>query len=209
MDIYCSICGVQFTPKDRDQRLCSWQCRGKWAALTRPPRVPVERPCSICGAPIQSKGRNLAYCETCRVGPERACEQCGTTFRNPKPRTFCSVACRNRYIGQHSPTGSDHPNYKGVNRPYATHEWFLVRKLVRDRDDWRCRECGLARPAIKRLHVHHLVSRADWGNRSGHADDPANLITLCTGCHRKRHPRSSTAMKAGWVKRRARVAATP
>lgn len=50
------------------------------------------------------------------------------------------------------------------------------------RDNRRCQQCG--EPCAEgEADVHHLVPRA-----AGGVDDPANLITLCDGCHAARHP---------------------
>lgn len=46
----------------------------------------------------------------------------------------------------------------------------------------RCRSCG-ERCLAWETDVHHLVPRA-----AGGVDHPANLITLCDGCHAARHP---------------------
>ena len=60
--------------------------------------------------------------------------------------------------------------------------WREVRAIVLARDNRRCKGCGELCPAGE-ADVHHLVPRA-----AGGADDPANLITLCDGCHAARHP---------------------
>lgn len=65
----------------------------------------------------------------------------------------------------------------GRSEPEA--RWARVRALILERDGHRCVECG----ATTDLHVHHLVPR----HLGGH-DEPANLITLCAGCHGVRHP---------------------
>ena len=57
-----------------------------------------------------------------------------------------------------------------------------LRRSVLERDGFRCRDCG-AEEAARDLDVHHLVPRALGGT-----DEPANLITLCGGCHGARHP---------------------
>jgi ATP-dependent DNA helicase RecQ len=57
--------------------------------------------------------------------------------------------------------------------------WNTIRTFVLKRDGYRCVECG----ASQNLHVHHLVPR-----HLGGSDEPANLITLCAGCHATRHP---------------------
>ncbi|MBC8087290.1 MAG: RecQ family ATP-dependent DNA helicase [Phycisphaerae bacterium] len=61
-------------------------------------------------------------------------------------------------------------------------KWREVRAIVLDRDNRRCTECG-EHCANGDADVHHLVPRA-----SGGMDEPANLITLCDGCHAARHP---------------------
>jgi len=72
-------------------------------------------------------------------------------------------------------------------------DWEYRSKIVRERDDNRCRKCG--KKGV--LHVHHidLVKNGGvsvgWGpfriKRGGnHFLD--NLITLCLGCHLKEHP---------------------
>lgn len=61
-------------------------------------------------------------------------------------------------------------------------EWRAIRQIVLTRDDHRCRECGEI-CGKGDADVHHLVPRA-----AGGVDDPANLITLCDGCHAARHP---------------------
>jgi len=58
-------------------------------------------------------------------------------------------------------------------------EWKRTQQVVLKRDGHQCVECR----ATKDLHVHHLIPR-----HSGGKDDPANLVTLCSGCHASRHP---------------------
>ena len=65
--------------------------------------------------------------------------------------------------------------------------WDRVRRVVLDRDGWRCQRCG----SVGRLEVHH----AD-GDPS-HAD-PARLVTLCRGCHIAVHARALTPAEAAW-----------
>ncbi len=61
-------------------------------------------------------------------------------------------------------------------------EWREVRAIVLARDNGHCRDCG--NPCRRgEADVHHLIPRA-----AGGPDDPANLITLCDGCHARRHP---------------------
>lgn len=179
------VCPVCSGPLARGATTCSRDCRGKWVAANRRPRTPRLRPCAKCGVPVL--GHRPGLCEDCRA-PERVCASCGVAFRADSRRAlFCSHSCASRSNGSHPrPHGPDSPTYKGVNRPYATYEWFQSRDAARERDGWRCQDCGRTRPAV-RLHAHHLIARVDWGDRPGHPDDIANLVTVCTGCHVKRH----------------------
>ena len=53
--------------------------------------------------------------------------------------------------------------------------WVLVRRMVFNRDGYRCRLCG--RPG--RLECDHVRPL----HRGGAPYDPANLQTLCRRCH--------------------------
>jgi len=66
--------------------------------------------------------------------------------------------------------------------PESAEHWARARALVLARDRNTCQGCG--RPcAGGESDVHHLMPRA-----SGGSDEPANLITLCDGCHAAHHP---------------------
>src|SRR6266705_6299926 len=61
-------------------------------------------------------------------------------------------------------------------------QWRAVRAVVLARDAHVCRACGDT-CSQGEADVHHLIPRA-----AGGVDDPANLITLCDGCHAAHHP---------------------
>ena len=61
-------------------------------------------------------------------------------------------------------------------------QWRAVRAVVLARDSHACRACGET-CSQGEADVHHLIPRA-----AGGVDDPANLITLCDGCHAAHHP---------------------
>ncbi len=91
------------------------------------------------------------------------------------------------------------PNDYGPN-------WETQRNAARERDQYRCRECGIAEsPPLprgrgvrgegevqnKQHHVHHLRPFREFGYARGEnenylqANDLDNLITVCPSCHAK------------------------
>lgn len=75
------------------------------------------------------------------------------------------------------------PNDYGPN-------WQAQRKLVLERDGYRCRTCGASGDEIL-LHVHHIRPFREYGYVPGEnenyriANQLDNLVTLCPSCHRR------------------------
>jgi hypothetical protein len=65
--------------------------------------------------------------------------------------------------------------------------WQKKRLEIMERDDWACRDCS-GRNAT--LHVHH--NYYTYGKQPWEYPDSA-LVTLCDGCHEKRHGRAVVA----------------
>lgn len=57
-------------------------------------------------------------------------------------------------------------------------EWRKRRERALKRSDYKCQDCG----AVYGLSVHHLTYARVGDERE------EDLIVLCKGCHRKRHP---------------------
>ena len=77
-----------------------------------------------------------------------------------------------------SSLNSTHLRLKRPRLKLDPKEYEIVRTRVLQRDGWRCQECG----AMEALEVHHMQPRSQLGD-----DMMDNLITLCAGCHGKRH----------------------
>ena len=56
--------------------------------------------------------------------------------------------------------------------------YAMLRRVVLERDGWRCQQCGSPR----NLDVHHMRRRSALGD-----DAETNLITLCRKCHQSLH----------------------
>lgn len=77
---------------------------------------------------------------------------------------------------------------------YDSAAWKRVRSRVLRRDHYMCVDCRRYGRMVEAVEVHHIEHLEDAPER---ALDPANLISLCKACHRKRHPE-----KGGSVGRR-------
>ncbi len=53
-----------------------------------------------------------------------------------------------------------------------------LRRIILERDGWRCQKCG----SFRNLDVHHMRWRSALGD-----DAETNLITLCRECHQMLH----------------------
>ena len=71
--------------------------------------------------------------------------------------------------------------------PWA--EWAVVRLGIFQRDDFKCRYCGVHGVPLECDHVHP-VSR-------GGTDDKSNLVTACIACNRKKADK--TLDEIGWT----------
>lgn len=92
--------------------------------------------------------------------------------------------------------GALNPQWKGGVTPERekiskSPEWKLARKMVIERDGFKCIECNVPISAIKikgkktsNLCLHHIASFAE--QRSLRCD-PKNLVLLCRKCHHWTH----------------------
>lgn len=85
----------------------------------------------------------------------------------------------------------------------APDSWQQIRREALERDAFTCVDCGLTATSAE-LDVHHRIPRADGG-----PDELANLVTLCDGCHGRRHPNLQVALSRrfieAWAVRLARI----
>jgi hypothetical protein len=126
------------------------------------------------------------------IGKEIDCPSCGKTFYRANYQVkmgtgkFCSRKCFCQSI-----VGEKHPNWKGGTKDFSekfrrTKEYKIWRKQVLTRDNYTCVECGLKKSFNKniRFHAHHKQSFSEYPNLRL---DVENGVTLCEGCHQKKH----------------------
>jgi hypothetical protein len=78
--------------------------------------------------------------------------------------------------------GERNPSWKGgvADWDYAA-GWKVIARKIRDRDRWTCQRCHEQRQRWgNSLHVHHI-------DENKLNNDPTNLISLCSKCHRSAH----------------------
>lgn len=178
----CEECGKEYTvkPSSAKGRFCSKQCAGKAWSRTR------------TGDNHPNKGRKFGRNEERYGSPITAtCVVCGKEFTTKAShldrRKCCSKACLG-VLQSETFAGEGNPVWRGGHEPYYGSTWERARNAVRERDGYRCRDCGIAETELSReLDVHHLRRFADYGReRHEEANRLDNLISLCPACHTKR-----------------------
>jgi len=186
----CEWCGSTYTNrKDRESRYCSDQCHDE----ARRRRVVLS--CSYCGEEFEviSSKSHRKYCSIqCRSRAFKkevicTCEQCGSEYKvrpfRAKDSQYCSQKCQFLSVVKPNTKGPDHPLWKDGEKPYYGPNWEGARKLVRNRDCFRCRKCGMHEDHCDtELHVHHIVPIREF-DEPEEANTPSNLVTVCPSCH--------------------------
>lgn len=92
-------------------------------------------------------------------------------------------------------------------RQYRGEDWKAQKEKCYKRDKYRCRDCGRKKSDGWVIQCHHLV---DWKDTKDNR--LKNLVTVCVGCHAKRHKigfkkgnnyykvRKNTVTPGGWNK---------
>lgn len=68
---------------------------------------------------------------------------------------------------------------------YNGKRWKKVREIVLRRDGYLCQECLRYGKRVGARDVHHIKHLEDFPEL---AYERTNLISLCSKCHRERHP---------------------
>lgn len=76
--------------------------------------------------------------------------------------------------------GENNPNWRGGSSLIRDYGWNKIRKIIWERDKYKCQKCGKAKADGVRLVAHHKVPYVLSKDNT-----PENLITLCDSCHRE------------------------
>ena len=158
----------------------SWIMRGS---------VRMGRSLPVCLNQLQ-----LRFSDTRQGSDEPAipvrCERCGIPVQVPrwmmrrKVRLhFCGKACLEAWATVLPDAGKrlvlrGRPQFRGGN-------WKVQAALARERDGFRCRNCGVTEEKLGRqLDVHHKIPVRLFASAAA-ANRPDNLISVCRPCHKR------------------------
>lgn len=179
----CEQCGKEYVvdkPSSNKGRFCSLQCAGRWQAE------------HVKGEAHPNSGRKFGRNEK-RYGPPitLACVVCGKEFSTKAShldrRRCCSKECLATLQSQ-AFAGDNNPNWRGGYMPYYGPSWPNARRLVRQRDNYTCQDCGITEAELgQELDVHHLDRFGNYGpEHHEEANRLDNLVSLCKACHTRR-----------------------
>jgi len=138
--------------------------------------------------------------ETCKKCMDKkqkvSCSWCGEELVRHNYRVsqsenfFCDHTCFGKWRSKNI-VGEKHPNYKeGYTFEYGD-KWSQIREDVIERDDEKCKNCGVSRERYLSennidLDVHHKTPRKAFIEENKgieKANEMNNLETLCRSCH--------------------------
>lgn len=108
-------------------------------------------------------------------------EQLGTTELNMPTVSFPTVGCWISLKDESVQALRDQGLWLNDTNKYGP-DWPVIREIVRQRDRYRCRNCGAPEHG-KAHHVHHLIPFKSFRSIE-EANQISNLVTLCPTCHR-------------------------
>lgn len=176
----CRICNTSFYKIVGTQIYCSQTCREEARELNK--KSPTKKNCGECGNEflwLPSKPGQKYCSDTCsRISNMRSIRQSAErkkinetgALKEEIERRVASI------FKQAEDTKPTRFAGKVINFWDAVGFTEKIKEEVRERDSYKCMICELSEG---QLEVHHVLKRAFGGS-----NDPHNLITLCTSCHR-------------------------
>ena len=119
---------------------------------------------------------------------EVVCHQCGDVFQLPGwfsaaglEFQFCTSECRKAWT-----KGTEAATVElKARRDVRGANWKIQSRLARERDGFRCFECGVGEQELGRqLDVHHRIPFRRFKSNV-EANKLEHLISLCASCHKR------------------------
>lgn len=124
----------------------------------------VERTCDYCGKPIMVRARTLRNNAKRGLNWGRFHKQCANIVRV---------------------LGGKNPNYKGGRSYHSVRVTSDRRLKIKERDNYRCRQCGKAGKELDPVNGVALDVHHDVPVREGGPDTDDNLVCLDRKCHNR------------------------
>lgn len=132
-----------------------------------------------CGPRVRGGRSSSAVC----------CRHCGQSVSIPDwvrgldvRLHYCDERCRQAWV-ESEPDFSVRLEERGRRRRGAN--WGLQAHRARERDQFRCRSCGVTEEELGgRLHVHHRIPFRRFRSNV-EANKLEHLISVCPSCHQK------------------------
>jgi len=178
----CVDCGKIINYYAKHCISCDYKLRSDRQLGNKNPVWKGGRPKCKCGK--QLSNYHAKNCKKCsgllRRGInklEKICKQCGKGFKTyTKTQYLCSVNCRINYFwGKNSPRWNGGKSFELYPQNWVE----SLREVVRKRDNYKCKICGLPQQeCFRKLDIHHI----DYDKKNCNIN---NLISLCHRCHIK------------------------
>ena len=123
----------------------------------------LKKLCSKCGKVIEYGNARCGICEN------KYQEKCKSYMKSYNNKDYMREYNKNRRVNQEF---------------YNSKQWSLTRNTINNRDRGLCRLCYSEGKIVYSECVHHIEEVKD--NESLRCDE-ANLISLCSRCHREVH----------------------
>ena len=167
--------------------------RGQCGYMARKLKTRKPKTCPECNEVFIPAKQGIGWQKYCSVKCYRAtarqmlevvCGQCGAKFKRTRAaiertkRPVCSPECSRI---QNSGNGSR--RFRGGHDNDRGSGWVKLAESIRVRDGHICQRCGKTQEEnVRRLCVDHVIPWRLFTDKA-EANDPKNLISLCTSCH--------------------------
>lgn len=177
----CSRCGAEIKMKKGATGLCrACVTRRRWEDPVDRNNMVARIAAALRSPEVSEKLRNRIYSVEYRLNRSLASMGQGNPFFGKRH----TIEARRRisFSRKGKTSGVNNPAWKGGIQPdpYSNTFTKFIKKQVRERDGYACRECGVKETG-RAHHVHHISQNKQETSLSA-------FITVCPKCHATFHP---------------------